>query len=76
MASNERIHFRLIICPECSHNLCWVNPRLPNYCPECGKHIVVKVREFVMCDDPKASLRYELGDANKRVKELIGGKTP
>lgn len=70
MATNENIHFRLIVCPECSHNLCWVNPRLPTYCPECGKCILLTVREFVMCDDPKATIRYSEGDATRRMREL------
>ncbi len=35
----ERVQFRLIKCPHCEHLLCWVNPRLPNYCPECGERI-------------------------------------
>lgn len=67
----ESIHFRLIVCPECHHNLCWVNPRLPSYCPECGKHIYLKVRESVMCDDPRASLRYSQGDATRRMRGLV-----
>jgi hypothetical protein len=32
------------MCPECGHNICWVNPRIPNYCPECGKHIFLKLK--------------------------------
>jgi hypothetical protein len=32
----EVVHFRLFQMPCCGHQLCWVNPRLPNYCPECG----------------------------------------
>lgn len=36
---SERIHFRLIQTPCCGQLLCWVNPRLPNYCPECSKPI-------------------------------------
>src|SRR5262245_26836305 len=28
------VHFRLIQMPCCGQMLCWVNPRLPNYCPE------------------------------------------
>jgi ribosomal protein S27E len=34
----------LIACPECNHQMCWVNPRLPSHCPECGKHIYLKLR--------------------------------
>jgi hypothetical protein len=25
--------------------LCWVNPRLPNYCPECGKFIYADLKQ-------------------------------
>lgn len=56
--ANETVHFRLIVCPECNHNLCWVNPRLPSYCPECGKHIYPAVRSAVHVSDEKATLRY------------------
>jgi hypothetical protein len=37
--TRERIHFRLIQTPCCGQLLCWVNPRLPTYCPECGTNI-------------------------------------
>jgi DNA-directed RNA polymerase subunit RPC12/RpoP len=59
--TTEAIRFRLIVCPECSHNLCWVNPRLPSYCPECGKHIYAKLvtdGSHIRVSDAKASLRY------------------
>jgi hypothetical protein len=42
--TRERIHFRLIKTPCCGHLLCWVNPRLPNFCPECGKSIYRQLR--------------------------------
>jgi hypothetical protein len=29
-----RAHLRLISMPCCGQMLCWVNPRLPNYCPK------------------------------------------
>jgi hypothetical protein len=44
MAERERVHFRLIQTPCCGQLLCWVNPRLPNYCPECAKPILMKLR--------------------------------
>ena len=44
MKERLRGYFRYIECPECSVRLCWVNPRLPNYCPECGKHIFLKLK--------------------------------
>jgi ribosomal protein S27E len=58
--ANERVHFRLIICPACNHNLCWFNPRLPSYCPECGKHIYPAVRGAIYVSDAKAELRYDV----------------
>lgn len=36
-ATNEPIPFRLLLMSCCSILICWVNPRRPNYCPECGK---------------------------------------
>ncbi len=41
---NERIIFRLIHTPCCHTLLCWVNPRLPNVCPECGERIYAKLK--------------------------------
>ena len=35
--SYELVPFRFLSCPACKHQICWVNPRLPNFCPECGK---------------------------------------
>lgn len=60
MAVNEKVHFRLLACPECNHQVCWVNPRLPSYCPDCGKHIYARLRTgvSVLIDCP-AWLRYE-----------------
>jgi hypothetical protein len=36
--------FRLIQTPCCEQLLCWVNPRLPNHCPECGKFIYADLK--------------------------------
>lgn len=44
LITNEMVSFRLIQCPECGHAICWLNPRLPNYCTECGKHIFLKLK--------------------------------
>jgi hypothetical protein len=38
-ASNEQVTFRLLQMPCCHILICWVNPRRPNYCPECGARI-------------------------------------
>lgn len=67
--SIERIKFRLLhmtCC--CSTLLCWVNPRLPNYCPECGKHCYPQVKSCVTDTDENATLRLHLPD--------IGGYQP
>jgi tRNA uridine 5-carbamoylmethylation protein Kti12 len=40
--SNQQVQFRLIQMPCCHTLICWVNPRRPNYCPECGKHVYHK----------------------------------
>lgn len=37
--SNQKVPFRLLHMPCCNILICWVNPRRPNYCPECGKFI-------------------------------------
>ena len=58
VAMNERVYFRLIDCPECHVLLCWVNSRLPNYCPECGKFIYPQVKGHVLVRDDEATLRY------------------
>lgn len=52
--SHERVPFRLISCPECRHQFCWINPRLPSYCPECG--MKAEWRERVMMRDDDAIL--------------------
>lgn len=44
MATNEQIRFRLFLMPCCGQMLCWVNPRLPNYCPECGQLVHAKLK--------------------------------
>lgn len=40
--THERVVFSLLQTPCCGQLLCWVNPRMPNYCPECGKLIMLK----------------------------------
>jgi hypothetical protein len=42
--TNDKVRFRLFETPCCHLLLCWVNPRLPNYCPECGKNIFIQVK--------------------------------
>lgn len=58
MSSTERVHFRLLQMPCCNFLACWLNPRLPNYCPECGKRVFPTVRSCVLEDDDKATLKH------------------
>lgn len=61
--TTERILFRLLhmtCC--CSTLLCWVNPRLPNYCPECGVRCYPAVKSCVTDTDENATLRLHLSD--------------
>ena len=37
--TNQFIQFRLLQMPCCQILICWVNPRRPMYCPECGKPV-------------------------------------
>jgi DNA-directed RNA polymerase subunit RPC12/RpoP len=48
MKETQRVPFRLIQCPHCGILLCWVNPRLPNYCPECSKYIFDTVKSNII----------------------------
>ena len=43
---NEIVKFRLFSMPCCGQLLCWLNPRFPNYCPECGKHIYLEIKHL------------------------------
>lgn len=61
---NERIHFRLIVMPCCSYQVCWVNPRLPSHCPECGTRVYQLLRfekpEQIMVSDDNAWIKYKI----------------
>lgn len=59
-ATNEKVRFRLIVTPCCKTQLCYVNPRLPNYCSECGATIYPELLKGngVLVDAP-AWLRVE-----------------
>jgi predicted nucleic acid-binding Zn-ribbon protein len=52
----EKVVFRLIKTPCCGHLLCWINPRFPTYCPECGTNIFTTVKQHVMYKDEDAEL--------------------
>src|SRR3954464_12239419 len=65
LMSNSPAYFRLIQLPCCGQMLCWVNPRLPNYCPECGKYVFAEVKSCVLMSDPYAWVSY----SSRGVKE-------
>lgn len=58
---NEKVLFRLFHMPCCRVLICWVNPRIPNRCPECGErvHQDLKTRpELTLVRDENAWLKY------------------
>lgn len=60
-AYTEGVRFRLVRMPCCEQLLCWVNPRLPNFCPECGRRVLGELRarrERFLIEDGAATLRY------------------
>ena len=54
-----RADFRYIQTECCLVQLCWVNPRLPNYCPECGKRIYPAVKSWVTYRDEGAYITHK-----------------
>lgn len=55
----EFVKFQLIQMPCCGQLLCWVNPRLPNFCPECGKgpfHFKIQHGDKILFSDDSARL--------------------
>lgn len=60
-ATNEQVPFRLLRMPCCHTLICWVNPRRPNYCPECGTRIIQ--------DFPKAEWENRFSAAWLRVED-------
>jgi hypothetical protein len=59
MPKHERVKFKLLQMPCCGHLLCWINPRPPNYCPECGSHIFGNVNNRMVAFDDEAMLTYK-----------------
>jgi DNA-directed RNA polymerase subunit RPC12/RpoP len=61
MRTSQGIHFQLFQMPCCGQLLCWVNPRLPNHCPECGTHVLVQLKsgEHTRVNDYHAVLRMD-----------------
>lgn len=73
--SYERVLFRLLHMTCCCGTLlCWVNPRLPNYCPECGKRCYPAVKSCITDIDENATLKLHL-PADMR-DYLVGGYQP
>lgn len=58
--TTERVPFRLLRTPCCETLLCWVNPRFPTYCPECGTNVYPQIRGCVMQNDDNALLKVNL----------------
>jgi hypothetical protein len=55
--TNERVQFRLLRMECCGQLLCWVNPRFPSFCPECGVRCYPQVRSWVTLSDLDATLK-------------------
>jgi len=56
---HERVVFRLYRMECCGHQLCWVNPRPPTFCPECGERVYPQVRGWAVVVDERAILTTE-----------------
>lgn len=59
---HQRVEFRVLVMECCHVQLCWVNPRLPNYCPECGTVCIGTVKSCVTLSDTDATLSYRVPD--------------
>ena len=60
--STERVHFRLIRMPCCGYLYCAVNPRLANYCIECGQRVYAEIKvnpSCILVSDENATLKYK-----------------
>jgi hypothetical protein len=44
VGSLEKVPFRLFQMPCCEELLCWVQPRIPAYCPMCGKSVWAQLK--------------------------------
>lgn len=67
--TTERVHFRLIHMECCGTLLCYVNPRLPNYCSECGTYVFAAVKGWVLNSDDNAFIRYSQNDSSVSNKQ-------
>lgn len=63
MITTELVHFRLISMPCCGYMFCCVNPRLPNYCIECGQFVYAQLKGTgaagIVLSDDNANLIYK-----------------
>lgn len=60
MMHTEFVVFRLLHMPCCGQQVCWINPRWPNYCPECGALIYPKIKQdsnLLLVQDSEAQLK-------------------
>lgn len=55
---HERIQFRLFRMPCCGQLVCWVNPRSPNHCPECGENVFLTIKQSTIFRDDDAMLTF------------------
>ena len=73
MTTNEQITFKLINMQCCGFQACWINPRLPNYCPECGQRAYPYVKGWVTSSDENAWLR--VGDEASAHAAAVGPRS-
>jgi len=59
MITNERIVFRVFSMGCCGQLLCWVNPRYPSHCPECGVSVYPQIKGWAVIVDDNAHLKYD-----------------
>lgn len=59
--TTERVKFRLFKMPCCGQLLCWVNPRLPTFCPECGRSALTELKTgaHTLVQDDGAQLKLQ-----------------
>jgi hypothetical protein len=60
MIEQQRVPFRLLQMECCWVMLCWINPRLPTYCPECGKLAYPQVKGWITATYDDAMLKYNV----------------
>jgi hypothetical protein len=60
MIETQIIDFKLLRMECCGHLLCWINPRFPTYCPECGKGCYPACKGWITLHPTYARLTYEI----------------